>query len=67
MQQNEANNLFESLKNNNVDNKTITDAVAKLSAEQKNSLDELLNNPEMLNRFINSPTAKSILNKLKND
>lgn len=64
MQQNDWNNIFDSLKKNDVSNEKVSNAVEHLSEEQKKTLDDLLNDPELLKKFMSSPKAQRIMDKL---
>ena len=65
MQQNEINNMMYDLKNNNVDNKKVASAMEKLNEDQKKTLNDLMNDPELLKKLMSSPKAQSLLEKLK--
>ena len=67
MQQYDVNSIMDSLKNNNIDNKKVSEAMAGLSEEQKKTLDELMRDPELLKKFTASPKAQSILAMLKGE
>lgn len=65
MQQNDANNIYECLKNNNVNDEIIKSSVEKLSSSQQKQLSEILNDSELMKSIFDSPKAQAILKKLQ--